>query len=460
MRQAVGLVLGLACAGLAACAPAVQRPHVTPAPRPVAVSAPVLAARPLVAPSVGLAPAPVVARVLLLPVVGLARGVAQMIVRRDPPILFAIAPSSGTVGASVVLTGLNFGTSQENSVVRVNGVTATATAWAPTSVTITVPTTTTGSITVTRGGLTSGGLTFTVSTGCSLADGHDHAAMAAIGCFPDATNTGVPSGTSLTAFTASSTITANGTTIDAKIFEGADCPLHIQATGVLITNSQFNCSGQAIDIDDDGEYAEASNGADFLITVKDSYISCGDAAGSHGISEAYFRMIRVHLELCENGADINQKGNWEDSFIHNLSNAGGVDEHADGSQHGCGHWEGGGGTSPCAAGFVRGARNVNYLHNTILGMADNDTENTTSAIIMNKDLDIDREILVQYNRVGGGAYTIYCNQNVTGVNIRVKDNWFWTVYPQAGDSRTTDCGDESDISGNKTFPAGTPITLN
>lgn len=309
-------------------------------------------------------------------------------------------------------------------------------------------------------GVMSGQFIFRIpaSSSCSLADGHDHAAMAAIDCFPDATNTGVPNGTSLSAYTGATTITANGTTIDAKTFEGGDCPLSIQATGVVITNSEFNCTGQAISVDDQSEYTEASNGTAFLVTVKDSYISCGDVAGSHGVSDAYIRLIRVHLELCENGSDVNQKINWEDSFIHNLSDAGGVDEHADGSQHGCGHWEGGGG-SGCATGFHRGARNVNYLHNTILGMMNNDTDNSTSAIIMNKDLDVDENILVQHNRVGGGAFTIYCNQNVTGTNIQVKDNWFWTVYPQAGATRTTDCSDEADISGNKTYPAGTPITL-
>lgn len=99
-----------------------------------------------------------------LVLVALIAAGSQVLVRRVPPTLLSLSPSSGIVGASVVVAGRDFGTAQENTVIRVNGVTATATAWSDTSATITIPTTTTGSVTMTRGGLTSNALAFTVTT--------------------------------------------------------------------------------------------------------------------------------------------------------------------------------------------------------------------------------------------------------------------------------------------------------
>ncbi len=92
---------------------------------------------------------------------------SQVLVRRVPPTLLTLTPSSGAVGASVVIAGHDFGALQESSVVAVNGVTATATAWSDTSVTVTIPTTTTGNVTIARGGLTSNALTFTVTSSAS-----------------------------------------------------------------------------------------------------------------------------------------------------------------------------------------------------------------------------------------------------------------------------------------------------
>src|SRR6266540_769616 len=55
------------------------------------------------------------------------------------------------------------------------------------------------------------------------------------GGFPNAANTGVPTGTALTAYTGSCVITAPNTVIDAKI---ANCDLVIRTTGVQISPEQ------------------------------------------------------------------------------------------------------------------------------------------------------------------------------------------------------------------------------
>ncbi len=83
------------------------------------------------------------------------------------PILSNVSPASGTTGTQVVLSGLGFGASQGNSVVRLNGVPVTVNAWSNTSVTITIPTGATSgplAVSVAPSMNNSNPLTFTVLT--------------------------------------------------------------------------------------------------------------------------------------------------------------------------------------------------------------------------------------------------------------------------------------------------------
>jgi Concanavalin A-like lectin/glucanases superfamily/IPT/TIG domain len=68
------------------------------------------------------------------------------------PVISTLSPTQGPVGASVVITGTGFGTSQGSSTVKFNGTAATASAWNTTSITVAVP-----------AGATSGGVIVTVS---------------------------------------------------------------------------------------------------------------------------------------------------------------------------------------------------------------------------------------------------------------------------------------------------------
>ncbi|WP_291986307.1 IPT/TIG domain-containing protein [Luteitalea sp.] len=80
-----------------------------------------------------------------------------------PPTLTSLAPSTGTVGAVVTLTGTNFGATPGTSVVSFNGTVATPTAWSATSMTAPVPVgAASGAVTVIVSGQTSNGLAFTV----------------------------------------------------------------------------------------------------------------------------------------------------------------------------------------------------------------------------------------------------------------------------------------------------------
>ncbi len=84
------------------------------------------------------------------------------------PAITSLSPSSGAVGASVTITGVNFGGSQGTSTVTFNGTTATPTSWSATSIVAPVPSgATTGNVLVTVGGMASNGVAFTVSPSIS-----------------------------------------------------------------------------------------------------------------------------------------------------------------------------------------------------------------------------------------------------------------------------------------------------
>jgi hypothetical protein len=74
------------------------------------------------------------------------------------PTITALSPNSGAIGATVVITGTNFGSSQGTSTLKFNGKTATVAAgnWTASSITTTVPAaTTTGNVVVTVSGVSS-----------------------------------------------------------------------------------------------------------------------------------------------------------------------------------------------------------------------------------------------------------------------------------------------------------------
>lgn len=84
------------------------------------------------------------------------------------------------------------------------------------------------------------------------------------GGWPNASNTGVPRGTSLSDYTGPCTITKSGTTIDAK---KVDCELVIEAAGVTIKRSKINGS-----VFLDSDRAGSSN---WSYTLADSEVDAG-----------------------------------------------------------------------------------------------------------------------------------------------------------------------------------------
>ena len=81
----------------------------------------------------------------------------------SPPRITALSPTSGAVGASVKITGSNFGSTQGASTVSFNTTKASPTNWSATSIVAPVPAgATSGKVVVTVGGKPSNGVSFTV----------------------------------------------------------------------------------------------------------------------------------------------------------------------------------------------------------------------------------------------------------------------------------------------------------
>jgi hypothetical protein len=214
--------------------------------------------------------------------------------------------------------------------------------------------------------------------------------------------------------------------------------IRVRADGVVIRNSRISCSGGYAVLSGDGDYSGER------LLIEDTEIVCN--GGGHALGEANITARRVNIHGCENGGDINQNITVEDSYIHDLYNGGA--SHSDGFQL-SGHLENG--------QFVQGAKNVTFRHNTIYGMGD-DGGFGTSAIISNSGGDTN--ILIENNLLAGGAYTLYCEQDATGINYRVINNHFSRKFgPKVGYyGASTECSDETQ-SGNVIHETGQPITL-
>jgi hypothetical protein len=140
------------------------------------------------------------------------------------PRITSLSPTSGTVGTSVTISGLNFGSPQGTSTVTFNGTSATPTSWTSTSIAVPVPTgATTGNVVVTVSGVASNGMGFTVTgsptiTNISPSSGAIGSAVTITG-----TNFGVSQGTSTVKFngTAATAVAWSGTTVVAEVPNGA-----------------------------------------------------------------------------------------------------------------------------------------------------------------------------------------------------------------------------------------------
>lgn len=306
--------------------------------------------------------------------------------------------------------------------------------------------------TIDNSGLLTGsnvGLT-TVSAAAGGHTGTTNVTVTSASDWPDATNTGVPPGTTLTVINGDMNITTPNTVVDAKDIRGC---VSVNAPGVIIKRSKIRCSSFVTVTNNSASiYHGGYTGAGLLI--EDSEITCfdsnGNATNGTAIGDNNFTVRRLNIHGCENGFDVDLNADIEDSYIHDLFQS--AVAHTDGLQSADG-------------------TNVTINHNTMYGdtpgcpNTDGSGCSGTSAININNCDPAQRtcpttsNTTVSNNLIAGGAYTLYCPIKPT-VNFKVLNNHFSTIFrPLVGAyGHSSDCGDEIQ-SGNVIHETNQPITL-
>lgn len=187
--------------------------------------------------------------------------------------------------------------------------------------------------------------------------------------FPDASNTGVPVGVTLTAYSGPCNITAANTAIDSKLI---NCDLTINAFGVVITNSRVN--GQIT----------MGNGA---LTISDSEIVVGARHGLTGLSNHDWVATRVEISGGNRGALCDNNCTLRDSWIHGtyVENV----DHASGA---------------------RVSQNANYIHNTLACDATPTPQDggCSADLTMYPDYAPVKNILIQNNLLVANTGNAFC----------------------------------------------------
>jgi hypothetical protein len=212
---------------------------------------------------------------------------------------------------------------------------------------------------------------------------------------PNASNTGVPAGTTLTNYTGPLTITTDGTVIDSKAVYG---DLKIQARNVIIRNSYLHCGSNVPGGNTGCVDANSANVYNLLITnntIKPDHPSYY----RDGIVGHEFTARKNHITRSNDGigifnrpgGSVNANVTVEGNYIHDLTRWSNDPAHADGTHN---------------DGIeVQGGTNISIKGNTVV-----------ASIVAGNSLN-------QYGTHGGAALIVV--QNVTKVaNLVVSGNWF------------------------------------
>jgi hypothetical protein len=202
--------------------------------------------------------------------------------------------------------------------------------------------------------------------------------------WPNATNTGVPAGTTLTA-SGSLVVTTAGTVLSGLNIAGC---VDIQANNVVIKNSLITCSRSTVAV---RVYPGFSG---FLL--QDSEINGGgQAPGCIGFGD--FTLLRDNLHNCVDGADGGGNAVVEYSYIHDLSRLTGT--HDDTFQ------------------TVGGAHNL-LVGNTLQAYRASTNDPMNSSIQTGHLSSNFTDTLVEYNYMDGGNYTVNAGaQSTNGYTI-------------------------------------------
>jgi hypothetical protein len=228
--------------------------------------------------------------------------------------------------------------------------------------------------------------------------------------FPDASNTGVPAGTVLTAYTGSCTITAP-VTIDAKTFSCGTNGVDIRAAGVVITRSKIS-GPVSVDTDTNRTWS---------LTLTDSEVNSGNINGA-SIASGNVDLLRDNIHGGHNGLECQEHASWcsiKDSYIHDQYAPATGDTHLGGML-------GLGSVMSCRAGLC-----MEVVHNTIVCDApvNRDGGGCTGDINLIPHFGPLHGALIQGNYLGANVGSSFCTYGGAGVenpadHVVYRDNVF------------------------------------
>jgi hypothetical protein len=241
--------------------------------------------------------------------------------------------------------------------------------------------------------------------------------------FPDASNTGVPAGTVLTAYTGSCTITAP-VTIDAKTFSCGTNGVDIRAAGVVITRSKIS-GPVSVDTDTNRTWS---------LTLTDSEVNSGNINGA-SIASGNVDLLRDNIHGGHNGLECQEHASWcsiKDSYIHDQYAPATGDTHLGGML-------GLGSVMSCRAGLC-----MEVVHNTIVCDApvNRDGGGCTGDINLIPHFGPLHGALIQGNYLGANIGSSFCTYGGAGVenpadHIVYRDNVFQRASEGSRSARPT-----------------------
>jgi hypothetical protein len=276
---------------------------------------------------------------------------------------------------------------------------------------------------------------------------------AAPNCFPSASNTGIPSGTTLTIPSLDGDgnypAETQGMVIDGLDVRAATADVNkgcivVRATGVTIRNSRARCIVT--------ESAMEVVGATPRLKIEDSEIICDRNPSSNqgratGIYWQNFDALRVDIQGCENALDMVRNASLVDSYIHDLAQCKSdnplcvePDAHTDGIQSGD------------SSGLLIKHNNISVVNLPCPkgdfepgGGLENDGRCAgTGSVNLNHAANGPSNTLIQENLLLGGSEWIYCPGNTSNWVVtgnRLSNAW-------AGNAPSTSNCSEEDAGNN------------
>jgi hypothetical protein len=215
------------------------------------------------------------------------------------PSIVSLNPTSGLVGTSATITGTNFGATQGTNTVKFNGTAATPTSWSATSIVAPVPAgATTGNVMVTVGGVSSNGVSFTVTTTPAPSITSLNPASGLIGTSVSIT------GANFGATQSTSTVKFNGTTATPTSWSGtsivARAPAGATTGNVVVTVSGVASNGVSFTVQADTIPPSTPTGLT-ATAISSSQINLSWTASTDNVGVTGYNVYRAGTKIGTSG---------------------------------------------------------------------------------------------------------------------------------------------------------------